>query len=135
MSDFEAGVPSLLLVDRSARAHLLYVSDVPHSGHLGEQALKLFGQLYDVERELVDADSKARLDARGLSRPVADALHQGMRRQRPKKPDGSATAREIDHSPEPLGDVARIRLIAFGRQNWLLPGDPCATAREPPSSL
>jgi hypothetical protein len=60
---------------------------------VGEQALKFFGALYDVEREVADADSQARLEARRRSPPVADALHQWMRQQRQKIPDGSATAR------------------------------------------
>lgn len=101
--------------------------------------MKFFSQLYDVWREMADADSQARLDARRRSRPVADALHQWMRQQRQKIPDGSATARAIDYSLNRWvalthflddGDLPidnnwvenRIRPIALGRQNWLFAG-------------
>jgi len=70
---------------------------------------------------------------------MADALHQWMRQQRQKIPDGSVTARAIDYSLnhwEALarfmddGDLPidnkwvdnRIRPIALGRQNWLFAG-------------
>jgi hypothetical protein len=69
-----------------------------HGSQVGEQALKFFVALYDVEREVADADSQGRLDARRRSRPVADALNQWMRQQRQKIPDGLATARAIDYS-------------------------------------
>lgn len=111
-----------------------------HGSQVGEQALKFFGELYDVEREVAEADSQARLEARRRrSRPVADALHQWMRQQRQKIPDGSATARAIDYSLNRWqalvrfvddGDLPidnnwvenRIRPIALGRQNWLFAG-------------
>ena len=107
---------------------------------MGEQALKFFGQLYDMERELVQADSDTRLSARAQrSRPVADTLQQWLRQQRQKVPDGSATARAIDYSLKRWvaltrflddGDLPidnnwvenRIRPIALGRQNWLFAG-------------
>lgn len=76
---------------------------------------------------------------RRRSRPVADALHQWMRLQRQKIPDGSATARAIGYSlnrwvaltrfPEdgelPIDNnwvENRIRPIALGWQNWLFAG-------------
>lgn len=103
-------------------------------------ALKFFGTLYDLEREVAQADSASRLELRRRrSRPVADALHQWMRQQRQKIPDGSATAKAIDHSLRRWdaltrfledGDLPidnnwvenRIRPIALGRQNWLFAG-------------
>jgi transposase len=111
-----------------------------HGSSVGEQALKFFGELYDVEREVHDANATDRLEARRRrSRPVADALHQWMRQQRQKIPDGSATARAIDYSLNRWaaltrflddGDLPidnnwvenRIRPIALGRQNWLFAG-------------
>jgi hypothetical protein len=89
---------------------------------------------------VAEADSQARLEARRRrSRPVADALHQWMRQQRQKIPDGSSTARAIDYSLNRWqalvrfiddGDLPidnnwvenRIRPIALGRQNWLFAG-------------
>jgi hypothetical protein len=86
-----------------------------------------------------DADSAARLKARKTARPVADALHQWLRQQRQRVPDGSATARAIDYSLKRWAALTgyldngelpidnkwvenRIRPVALGRQNWLFAG-------------
>ena len=134
---FELGVTEVGCMAHARRKfHELWVN---HGSQVGEQALKFFGALYDVEREVADANSQTRLDARRRSRPVADALHQWMRQQRQKIPDGSATARAIDYSLNRWvaltrflddGDLPidnnwvenRIRPIAIGRQNWLFAG-------------
>lgn len=134
---FELGVTEVGCMAHARRKfHELWAN---HGSQVGEQALKFFGQLYDVEREVADADSQARLDARRRSRPVADAMHRWMRQQRQKIPDGSATARAIDYSLNRWvaltrflddGDLPidnnwvenRIRPIALGRQNWLFAG-------------
>lgn len=88
---------------------------------------------------MTNADSQARLAARQEARPLADALHQWLRQQRQRVPDGSATARAIDYSLKRWvaltrylddGDLPidnnwvenRIRPIALGRQNWLFAG-------------
>lgn len=134
---FELGVTEVGCMAHARRKfHELWAN---HGSQVGEQALKFFTQLYEVEREVADADSQARLDARRRSRPVADALHQWMRHQRQKIPDGSATARAIDYSLNRWGALTRflddgdlpidnnwvenrIRPIALGRQNWLFAG-------------
>lgn len=135
---FELGVTEVGCMAHARRKfHELWAN---HGSQVGEQALKFFGELYDVEREVAEADSQARLEARRRrSRPVADALHQWMRQQRQKIPDGSATARAIDYSLNRWqalvrfvddGDLPidnnwvenRIRPIALGRQNWLFAG-------------
>jgi transposase len=134
---FELGVTEVGCMAHARRKfHELWVN---HGSQVGEQALKFFGALYDVEREVIGANSQARLDARRRSRPVAYALHQWMRQQRQKIPDGSATARAIDYSLNrwvaltrflddgelPIDNnwvENRIRPIALGRQNWLFAG-------------
>lgn len=134
---FELGVTEVGCMAHARRKfHELWAN---HGSQVGEQALKFFGQLYEVEREVADADCQTRLDARRRSRPVADALHQWMRQQRQKVPDGSATARAIDYSLNrwvaltrflddgelPIDNnwvENRIRPIALGRQNWLFAG-------------
>jgi hypothetical protein len=63
-----------------------------HGSQVGEQALKFFGQLYEVERAAVNADSQARLEARRAARPLADAPNQWLRQQRQRVPDGSASS-------------------------------------------
>ncbi len=135
---FELGVTEVGCMAHARRKfHELWAN---HGSTVGEQALKFFAEVYDVERDLADADSQTRRDTRRRrSRPVADALHQWMRQQRQKIPDGSATARAIDYSlnrwPALVrfiddGDLPidnnwvenRIRPIALGRQNWLFAG-------------
>ena len=135
---FELGVTEVGCMAHARRKfHELWAN---HGSQIGEQALKLFGQLYDVEREVAEVDSHARLAARRRrSRPVADALQQWMRQQRQKIPDGSATAKAIDYSLNrwvaltrflddgelPIDNnwvENRIRPIAIGRQNWLFAG-------------
>ena len=71
--------------------------------------------------------------------PIADALHQWLRQQRQKVPDGSATAKAIDYSLKRWKALTRfiddgelpidnnwvenqIRPIALGRNNWLFAG-------------
>jgi transposase len=135
---FELGVTEVGCMAHARRKfHELWAN---HGSQVGEQALKFFGALYDVERETADAGSQARLEhRRRRSKPVADALHQWMRQQRQKIPDGSATAKAIDYSLnrwEALtryiddGDLPidnnrvenQIRPIALGRNNWLFAG-------------
>jgi len=134
---FELGVTEVGCMAHARRKfHELWAN---HGSQVGEQALKFFGQLYDVERQVANADSQGRFDARQAARPLADALHQWLRQQRQRVPDGSATARAIDYSLKRwvaltryLGDgdlpidnnwvENRIRPIALGRQNWLFAG-------------
>ena len=135
---FELGVTEVGCMAHARRKfHELWAN---HQSQVAEQALKFFGELYDVEREAASMGSLGRLEARRRrSRPVADALHQWMRMQRQKIPDGSATARAIDYSLNRWvaltrflddGDLPidnnwvenRIRPIALGRQNWLFAG-------------
>jgi len=135
---FELGVTEAGCMAHARRKfHELWVN---HQSVVGEQALKFFGELYAVEREVASLDSASRMQARRRrSRPVADALHQWLRQQRQKVPDGSATARAIDYSLKrwvalvrfiddgelPIDNnwvENRIRPIALGRQNWLFAG-------------
>ncbi|WP_254790057.1 IS66 family transposase [Variovorax sp. OV329] len=135
---FELGVTEVGCMAHARRKfHELWVN---HGSPVGEQALKFFATLYDLEREVARAGSGTRLELRRRrSRPVADALHQWMRQQRQKIPDGSATAKAIDYSLRRWDALTRfledgnlpidnnwvenrIRPIALGRQNWLFAG-------------
>jgi len=76
--------------------HELYAN---HKSQIAEEALKLFGVLYDVERQMQGLDIDARRATRQqLSRPAADTLHGWLLAQRQRVPDGSATARAINYS-------------------------------------
>ena len=111
-----------------------------HGSQVGEQALKFFIQLYEIERELQERNPDERKATRqDRSRPIADALHQWLTQQRQKVPDGSATAKAIDYSLRRWTALTRflddgdlpidnnwvenqIRPIAIGRSNWLFAG-------------
>ena len=111
-----------------------------HKSTVGEEALKYFVQLYEVEREVQDLDPDERRRIRQLkARPVADALNKWLTLQRQKVPDGSATAKAVDYSLNRRvaltrylddGDLPadnnwvenQIRPIAIGRNNWLFAG-------------
>lgn len=135
---FELGVTEVGCMAHARRKfHELWAN---HGSQVGEQALKFFGQLYDVEREVADSDAEHRREIRRQrSRPVADALHQWLGQQRQKVPDGSATAKGIDYSLNRWAALTRyiddgelpadnnwvenqIRPIALGRNNWLFAG-------------
>jgi len=111
-----------------------------HKSQIAEEAIRLFGVLYEVERQAQDMDAKERRQLRQqLARPAADTLHAWLLAQRQRVPDGSATAKAINYS---LGRWAalthylddgtvpldnnwvenRIRPVALGRANWLFAG-------------
>jgi transposase len=135
---FELGVTEVGCMAHARRKfHELWVN---HKSQVGEQALKFFGHLYDVEREVADSDPPQRCEVRRQrSRPVADALHQWLLQNRQKVPDGSATAKAIGYSLNRWAALTRyiddgelpidnnwvenqIRPIAIGRNNWLFAG-------------
>jgi transposase len=113
---------------------------VNHKSPLAEDALKLFGKLYDVEREARELSAGQRQQMRQLqSQPIADKLREWLLLQRQKATDGTAIAKAIDYSlgrwkalTRFLDDGAlpidnnwvenRIRPIALGRSNWLFAG-------------
>ena len=107
---------------------------------VAEQALKFFGQLYEIEREVRDLGAQQRLEIRRQkARPVADALHAWMIAHRLRATDGTALARALDYSLKRWTALIRyiddgqlpidnnwvenqIRPIALGRSNWLFAG-------------
>ncbi|WP_407068045.1 IS66 family transposase [Leptothrix discophora] len=117
--------------------HELWVN---HQSTLADGALKLFGALYDIEREVKDLGRDERLRKRqARSRPAADLLHDWLIANRQKVPDGGATAKAIDYSLKRWAALTRfiddadlaadnnrienlIRPIALGRKNWLFAG-------------
>lgn len=113
---------------------------VTHKSPLAEEALLLFGKLYDVEREAGELSSEQRQRMRQLqSRPIADKLREWLLLHRQRATEGTAIAKGIDYSlgrwpalTRFLDDGAlpidnnwienRIRPIALGRSNWLFAG-------------
>ncbi len=72
---------------------------INHKSPLAEEALKLFGKLYDVEREAQELSAEQRQKIRQLqSKPIADKLREWLLLQRQKATDGTAIAKAIDYS-------------------------------------
>lgn len=70
-----------------------------HGSPVGEQALKFFGELYEIEREVHGLTMQQRLAIRQhKARPVTDALHAWMVAHRLRATDGTALARALDYS-------------------------------------
>jgi transposase len=135
---FTAGVTEAgCLAHARRKFHALWAN---HSSTLAEEALKLFGALYNIEREVAQLDAEERGRIRQeKARPAADVLHRWLIANRQRVPDGSATAKAIDYSlgrwqaltryidngklPSDNNWVEnRIRPIALGRNNWLFAG-------------
>jgi transposase len=135
---FELGVTEVGCMAHARRKfHDLWIH---HTSPLGEQALKFFMKLYEVEREVRELAADERKAIRQeKSKPIADALHLWLTQQRQKVPDGSATAKAINYSLNRWKALVRfiddgalpidnnwvenqIRPIAIGRNNWLFAG-------------
>jgi transposase len=135
---FELGVTEVGCMAHARRKfHDLWIH---HTSPLGEEALKFFMKLYEVEREVRELAADERKAIRlEKTKPIADALHQWLTQQRQRVPDGSATAKAIDYSLNRWKALVRfiddgalpidnnwvenqIRPIAIGRNNWLFAG-------------
>ena len=111
-----------------------------NKSQIAEQALVQIGQLYEVERQVADANGPERLRIRQRhSRSIVDKLHAWLSEHRAKVPEGSATARAIDYSLRRWQALTRfldngqlpidnnwienqMRPVALGRKNWLFAG-------------
>ena len=135
---FDLGVTEAgCLAHARRKFHDLWINN---KSTVAEEALKLFGRLYEIEREVraLDADERQRI--RQLqAKPVADTLQAWLTAQRQKVPDGTATSKAIDYSLGRWEALTRylddgslpadnnwvenqIRPIAIGRSNWLFAG-------------
>jgi transposase len=111
-----------------------------NKSQIAEQALKFFGTLYDIEREIAAMTPEDRQAVRQeRAKPVADVLHKWMIGQRERVQEGSAIMKALDYSlrrwtalTRYLDDGAvpidnnwvenQIRPWAIGRSNWLFAG-------------
>ena len=135
---FELGVTEAgCLAHARRKFHELWVNQ---GSPVGQRALKFFGEIYDIEREVHDLPAEERRRIRQeRSAKVADALQQWLQQQRQLVPEGSATAKAIDYSLKRWKALTRflddgdlpadnnwvenqIRPIALGRSNWLFAG-------------
>lgn len=135
---FAAGVTEAgYLAHARRKFHELWAN---HKSVVGQQALELFGKLYELEREVTDMDAGRRRSIRQeKAKPIAKRLHDWLAVQRQKVPPGSATAKAIDYSLGRWQALTRyiddgslpadnnwvenqIRPVAVGRSNWLFAG-------------
>ena len=111
-----------------------------HGSQIAFEALELFANLYEVEREIGECSADQRRRIRQLkAKPIAETLEKWLVLHRQKVPDGTAIAKAIDYSLKRWTALARyiddgelppdnnwvenrIRPIALGRSNWLFAG-------------
>ena len=114
---------------------------------LAAEALRRIAELYAIEAEERDLDSKARLTLRQReARPRLQALYDWLIATRLTAADGSGLARAIDYTLKRWAAIIRyadsghrpidnnraenvIRPIALGRRNWLFAGSARAGQR------
>lgn len=143
---FELGVTE---VGCMAHARRKFVElHAANKSNIAGTALELFGQLYQVERDIqaIVEPAKRLEHRRTRAGPIAQSLHDWMTAQRAKVPQGTATAKALDYSlnrwaalTRYLDDVRlpidnnhdeqQIRPWATGRKNWLFAGTLAAGQR------
>jgi transposase len=135
---FELGITEIGCVAHARRK--FFELHASHKSQVAEQALKYFGALYDVERDVAELKPDRRCEVRQeRARPIAEALHAWMTSQRKLVSEGSAIARALDYSLKRWDALTRylvdghvpidnnwlenqIRPWALGRANWLFAG-------------
>ncbi len=111
-----------------------------NKSQIAEYAINQFAQVYEIEQQLKNLPQAQRLEMRQQrSRPIMDALHEWMLRQRQQVAGNSATAKALGYSLKRWGALTRflddpqlpvdnnwienqIRPIAVDRGNWLFAG-------------
>ncbi|KVO25105.1 IS66 family transposase [Burkholderia ubonensis] len=135
---FELGITEIGCMAHARRK--FFELHANHKSQIAEQALKYFGTLYDVERDVAELKPEHRHGVRQeRARPIADALHAWMTGQRKRVSEGSAIAKALDYSLKRWEALTRylvdghvpvdnnwlenqIRPWATGRSNWLFAG-------------
>jgi transposase len=135
---FELGITEIGCVAHARRK--FFELHASHKSQVAEQALKYFGALYDVERDVAELKPDRRCGVRQeRARPIAEALHAWMTSRRKLVSEGSAIARALDYSLKRWDALTRylvdghvpidnnwlenqIRPWALGRANWLFAG-------------
>lgn len=135
---FELGITEIGCMAHARRK--FFELHVNHQSQIAEQALKYFGALHDIERDVAELDPTRRREVRQeRARPIADALHEWMVAQRKLVSEGLAIAKALDYSLKRWEALTRylvdghvpidnnwlenqIRPWATGRANWLFVG-------------
>lgn len=94
---FELGITEIGCVAHARRK--FFELHANHKSQIAEEALKYFGALYAVERDVAELKPDRRGEVRlERARPIADALHEWMLAQRKLVSEGSAIAKALDYS-------------------------------------
>jgi transposase len=135
---FELGITEIGCVAHARRK--FFELHASNKSQIAEQALKYFGELYAVERDVAELTPDRRREVRqARARPIADALHEWMIAQRKLVSEGSAIAKALDYSLRRWEALTRylvdghvpidnnwlenqIRPWAISRSNWLFAG-------------
>ncbi|KML38471.1 transposase [Burkholderia cepacia] len=135
---FELGITEIGCMAHARRK--FFELHANHKSQIAEQALKYFGALYDIEREIAELKPDRRREVRQeRARPIADGLQEWMVAQRKLVSEGSAIAKVLDYSLKRWEALTRylvdghvpidnnwlenqIRPWATGRSNWLFAG-------------
>lgn len=135
---FELGITEIACVAHARRK--FFELHTSNKSEIAEQALKYYGELYAVERDVAELTPDHRREVRQeRARPIADALHQWMLAQRKLVSEGSAIAKALDYSLRRWEAFTRylddghvpidnnwlenqIRPWAISRSNWLFAG-------------
>jgi transposase len=135
---FELGITEIGCVAHARRK--FFELHASNKSQIAEQALKYFGELYAVERDVAELTPDRRREVRQQrARPIADALHEWMVAQRKLVSEGSAIAKALDYSLRRWEAFTRylddgnvpidnnwlenqIRPWAISRSNWLFAG-------------
>lgn len=123
-----------------ARRYFLEAHRTSHPRE-GAEFVAIIGRLYEIEREIVDADDATRLRVRReRSRPLLNEIHARIESLLPNTPPKSGLAKALAYAngiwPRLIAFVDdsqvgidnnpaenAIRPIALGRKNWLFVGD------------
>ena len=135
---FELGITEIACVAHARRK--FFELHASNKSQIAEQALKYYGELYAVERDVAELTPDRRREVRqARARPIADALHEWMLAQRKLVSEGSAIAKALDYSLRRWDAFTRylddghvpidnnwlenqIRPWAISRSNWLFAG-------------
>ena len=135
---FELGITEIGCMAHARRK--FFELHANHKSQIAEQALKYFGALYDIERDVAELEPNRRREVRReRARPIANALHEWLVAQRKRVSEGSAIAKALDYSLKRWEALTRylvdghvpidnnwlenqIRPWATGRANWLFAG-------------
>lgn len=142
---FRSGIVELACLAHARRK--FFELHAANQSPIAAEALRRIGELYAIEREGKQHNTKDRLQLRQQeAQPKLDALHAWLLQTRVTTADGSGIAKAIDYSLKRWSALMRyatsgdlpidnnpienaIRPIAIGKKNWLFAGSERAGKR------